>query len=80
MLLKGVSWRRKSLGYHISFFSSYMIVVVVVVVVVVASESWVAFELLSISIDVGVVVELTSSSESLVLSRDTSNGSILFQI
>ena len=50
------------------------------VVVVVATESWVALELFSISIDVVVVVEFIGSSESLVLSRDTSHGSVLFQI
>ena len=49
------------------------------IVVIVATESWVALEF-SISIDVGVVVELTGSSELLVLSRDSSHGSVLFQI
>ena len=50
------------------------------IVVVVATESWVALGLSSISIDIGVVVELTDSSESLVTSRDTSHGSVLFKI
>ena len=60
--------------YHISLFSSNMIIVVV------ATESWVALELFLISIDVGVVAELTGSLELLVLSIDTSDGSVLFQI
>ena len=49
------------------------------IVVVGATESWVASKLSSILIDVGVVVELAGSLELLVLSRDTSHGSVLFQ-
>ena len=58
-------------------------------VVVVATESCATLVLLSISIDIGVVVVLTNSfvtsmmtgpSVSLLLSRDTSHGSVLFQI
>ena len=59
--------------YLILSFSSDMIVVFV------ATESGVALEF-SISIYVGVVVELTCSLESLVSFRDTSHGSVLFQI
>ena len=61
-------------SYHILSFPSSIIVVVV------ATESWVALELFSIWLDVGAVVQLTGSSESLVLSRDMSHGSVLFQI
>ena len=50
------------------------------IVAVVATESCVALELFSISIDVAVIVELTGTSESLVLSRDTSHGSVFFHI
>ena len=59
------------------------------IVVVVANESLVALELLLISIDIGVVVDLagpfitsmlTGPSESLILFRDTSHGSVLSQI
>ena len=50
------------------------------IVVVVATESCVTLELFSILIDVVVIVELTGSSESLVLFRDTSHRSVFFHI
>ena len=48
------------------------------IVVVVATESCVALELFTIPIDVVAIVELTGSSDSLVLSRDTSHGFVFF--
>ena len=70
-------------SYHVLSVSSDTSVVVVV------AESCAALMLLSNSIDIGVIVVLTGSfvtsiltglSVSLVLSRDTSHGSVLFQI
>ena len=60
--------------YHVSSFFYDMIVVVV------ATESWIALELILIFIDIGVVVELTGPLKLLVLYRDMSHGSVLFQI
>ena len=47
---------------------------------VVSTDSWVPLEFSSLLIDVVVIVELTSSSESLVSSRDTLHGSVFFHM